>query len=165
MTRLVLSLGANLGDPVGQINAALRALASDPDLEVVAVSDAYATDPVGRTDQPSFVNVAALVETTLTPIAVLRRTQAIEDAAGRVRVERWGPRTLDIDLITVDGVLSEDPVLTLPHPRAQERAFVLIPWIDVDADGVLPGHGRVADVLAALPDQGVRRLGGLAGWS
>ena len=80
-------------------------------------------------------------------------------------MERWGPRTLDIDLITVDGVLSEDPVLTLPHPRAQERAFVLIPWIDVDADGVLPGHGRVADVLAALPDQGVRRLGGLAGWS
>lgn len=165
MTRVVISLGANLGDPAQQIAAALTLLSRDPQIAVTSVSQAYATDPVGRTDQPPFVNVSALLETDLTAADVLQRTQAVENALGRVRVERWGPRTLDIDLIAVVGLRSDDPVLTLPHPRAHERAFVLVPWLDLDADAELPGRGRVADLLSALPEQGVRRLGALAGWS
>ncbi len=165
MTRVVISLGANLGDPAQQIAAALTLLNRDPQIAVTSVSQAYATDPVGRTDQPPFVNVSALLETDLAAADVLQRTQAVENALGRVRVERWGPRTLDIDLIAVEGLRSDDPVLTLPHPRAHERAFVLVPWLDLDADAEVPGHGRVADLLSALPEQGVRRLGALAGWS
>lgn len=159
--RVVLSLGANLGDPRAQLAAALRALEADPLIRVVAVSGAFETAPLGRLDQPPFVNLAAVIQTELTPVDLLGRTQRIEDDLGRARVERWGPRTLDIDLIVADAPPQQDAVLTLPHPRAQERAFVLAPWLELDAGAELPGHGRVADLLAALPDQDIRRTGPL----
>ena len=159
--RAVLSLGANLGDPRGQIAAALRALASDPAIRVVAVSDAYETAPIGKLDQPPFVNLAAVLDADLTPVALLARTQGVEEALGRVRAERWGPRTVDIDLIATDAGPQRDAALTLPHPRAHQRAFVLAPWLELDADAELPGHGRVADLLPGLADQDVRRVGPL----
>ncbi len=165
MTRAVLSLGANLGDPRAQLAAALTALDADPALAVTAVSHAYETAPIGRTDQPPFVNVSALVETALPASDLLARTQAVEDALGRVRVERWGPRTVDIDVIAFGDLRQDDPALTLPHPRAHERAFVLIPWLELDADARLPGFGPVDALAAALPDQDVRRAGRLEGWS
>src|SRR5690606_31525211 len=87
---------------------------------------------------------------------LLERAQGVEAAFGRRRAERWGPRTLDVDLIVVDGVVSDDPELTLPHPRAHERAFVLVPWAQVDPDAVLPGHGPIATLLTGLDQSGVR---------
>lgn len=147
MSRAVLSLGANLGDRAASLEAALAALSAR--VTVVAVSPYYATSPVGVTDQPEFLNVVALVDTSLSPVDLLALCQSLEGAAGRVRGERWGPRTLDVDVIAYDDVVSSDPSLTLPHPRAHERAFVLVPWLAVDPEAVLPGHGRVADLVAA----------------
>lgn len=146
MTRAVLSLGANLGDRLAALQAALDALATR--VAVVAVSPVYETAPVGVTDQPDFLNAVALVDTGLPPAELLALAHAVEAAAGRVRAERWGPRPLDVDLVAYGSVASDDPALTLPHPRAAERVFVLAPWLDVDPAAALPS-GAVADLLAA----------------
>jgi 2-amino-4-hydroxy-6-hydroxymethyldihydropteridine diphosphokinase len=120
----------------------------------------YQTDPVGGPDQPDYFNAVLLAETTLPPAGVLAAAHAAEAARERTRTIRWGPRTLDVDIISYDGLVSDDPVLTLPHPRAHERTFVLAPWRDVDADAELPGHGPVAALMAGLPGpDGLRRAG------
>lgn len=123
----------------------------------MAVSPVYETVPVGGPPQPDYLNAVVLVRSTLPSRALLGRLHEIEAAFDRQRAVRWGPRTLDIDIITVAGEVSADPELTLPHPRAHERAFVLAPWHDVDPDAVLPGHGRVATLLAAADRSGIRR--------
>lgn len=134
----MLALGANLGDPVATLTAAVSDLGAVPGLRVTAVSDLVGTAPVGGPPQPDYVNAVVLAATTLEPPSLLAATQAVEAAHGRERSVRWGPRTLDIDLIAygrpgdADEVTSSDPVLTLPHPRAHERAFVLGPWAQVD---------------------------------
>ncbi len=155
--RAVLSIGSNLGERLDQLQAAVDALADTPGVRVVAVSPVYETEPVGGPEQPKYLNAVVVVDTTLPPRLLLEHGQAIEDALCRVRTERWGPRTIDVDLVTYEGETSEDPELTLPHPRAHERAFVLAPWHDVDADAALPGRGPVAELLDAVRDQGVRR--------
>ncbi|MDG4822423.1 2-amino-4-hydroxy-6-hydroxymethyldihydropteridine diphosphokinase [Asanoa sp. WMMD1127] len=155
MTRAVLSLGSNLGDRLAHLRAAVAALT--PVLE--AVSLVYETPPWGDPDQPSYFNAVALVrDEAATARDWLDRAQAIEASEGRVRdpERRFGPRTLDVDVIAVwapDGrpVTSDDPVLTLPHPRAHLRAFVLRPWADLEPDAELPGHGRVAELLWSGP--------------
>lgn len=146
MTRAVLSLGANLGDRLTTLQTALDALAAQ--VEVVAVSPVYETAPVGVIDQPDFLNAVALVETSLSPADLLAYAQRVETAGGRLRAARWGPRTLDIDIVAYGDVVSTDPHVTLPHPRAGERAFVLRPWLDVDPSAVLPGFGPVASLVA-----------------
>lgn len=160
MSRAVLALGANLGDRAAALQSALDALAEEVD--VVAVSAIFQTAPVGGPAQPDFYNAVAIADTDLRATALLDLAHRIEAAAGRVRTVRWGPRTLDVDIIAVDDEQSDDPALTLPHPRAHQRAFVLLPWLDADPGAVLPGHGSVAELLAALPDDsqesGVRRL-------
>jgi 2-amino-4-hydroxy-6-hydroxymethyldihydropteridine diphosphokinase len=123
----------------------------------MAVSPVYETVPVGGPPQPDYLNAVLLARTTLPPHALLDRLQRVEVAFNRVREVRWGPRTLDIDIIAVEGETSDDPVLTLPHPRAHERAFVLAPWHDVDPAAVLPGRGGVAALLAAVGAPGIRR--------
>ncbi|MCU1668546.1 MAG: folK [Blastococcus sp.] len=153
MSRAVLSLGANLGDRAGAIRAALAALKDDG---LVARSTLYETPPWGPVEQPPYLNAIAVVRDDRTAAGWLARAHELEQAAGRTREVRFGPRTLDVDVITVtadDGtpVLSDDPQLTLPHPRAHERAFVLVPWLTLDPLAVLPGRGRVADLVAALP--------------
>ncbi|GAA3051991.1 hypothetical protein GCM10020000_36660 [Streptomyces olivoverticillatus] len=105
--------------------------------------------------QPSYYNAVVLVKTTLPPQSLLERGHAIEEAFERVRDERWGPRTLDVDIVTYQDVVSDDPVLTLPHPRVHERAFVLVPWHDVEPEAVVPGRGAVADLLAEMGREGV----------
>lgn len=155
MTRAVLSLGANLGDRLAALQTAVSALAAR--MSVVAVSPVYATAPVGVTDQPEFLNAVLLVDTDLSPVDLLSYAHRVENAGGRVRRERWGPRTLDIDLVAYGDVVSADPAVTLPHPRAHERAFVLRPWLDVDPSATLPGHGAVADLLASAEGDVVRR--------
>ena len=161
MTAAVLSLGSNLGDRFAHLQAAVKGFAD----ALVAASPVYETAPWGGVAQDDFLNAVLLVaDPTVDAWGWLRRGQAIEDAAGRVRDVRWGPRTLDVDVITVadDGgdMLSADPELLLPHPGTPKRATVLRPWLDVDPHAVLPGHGAVAALLAALgPDaeDGMRR--------
>jgi 2-amino-4-hydroxy-6-hydroxymethyldihydropteridine diphosphokinase len=123
---------------------------------VLAISPVYQTAPVGGPAQPDYLNAVLAVRTALDPRALLAATQGIEADFGRVRAERFGPRTLDIDIISYDGEVSDDPVLTLPHPRAHERAFVLAPWHDVDPAASLPGRGPVAALLDGLGRDGVR---------
>ena len=133
---VVLALGANLGDPVSTLADAVDTLADADGLELVAVSPLARTEPVGGPEQPAYVNAVVLARTILTPQSVLAVAHHVEQGAGRERLVRWGPRTLDIDLIQYgarpDTAHSEDPELTLPHPRAHERAFVLWPWAQAD---------------------------------
>ncbi|MEV6204392.1 2-amino-4-hydroxy-6-hydroxymethyldihydropteridine diphosphokinase [Streptomyces sp. NPDC051771] len=153
----VVALGANLGNRLENLQGAVDALADTPGLRVKAVSPVYETAPWGVEpgSQPSYLNAVAVVRTTLPPSSLLERAQAVEEAFHRVREERWGARTLDVDIVTYADVVSDDPVLTLPHPRAHQRAFVLAPWHDVDPEAQLPGHGPVAALLAALGHEGL----------
>jgi 2-amino-4-hydroxy-6-hydroxymethyldihydropteridine diphosphokinase len=152
----VLSVGSNLGDRLGTLQGCVQAIGGLTDTEVQAISPVYETAPVGGPAQPDYLNAVLAVRTALSPRALLAATQGIEADFGRVRAERFGPRTLDIDIISYDGEVSDDPVLTLPHPRAHERAFVLAPWHDLDPDASLPGRGPVAALLAAGGRDGVR---------
>ncbi|TNH30839.1 2-amino-4-hydroxy-6-hydroxymethyldihydropteridine diphosphokinase [Micromonospora orduensis] len=155
MTRAVLSLGSNLGDRLEHLRTAVATLGD----AVRVVSGVYETPPWGDADQPAYLNAVLLAEDgTATPRDWLERARAAELAAGRVRdpLRRFGPRTLDVDVIAVWGdddepVLSDDPELTLPHPRAHLRAFVLRPWIDIQPYGRLPGHGWLTDLLTTGP--------------
>ncbi|MGY2079169.1 2-amino-4-hydroxy-6-hydroxymethyldihydropteridine diphosphokinase [Modestobacter sp. SYSU DS0657] len=153
MSRAVLSLGANLGDRAGTLRRATESLAGQG---LVARSVLYETPPWGPVEQPPYLNAIAVVRGDRDAAGWLALAAELEQAAGRTREVRWGARTLDVDVVTVtadDGtpVLSDDPELTLPHPRAHERAFVLVPWLALDPGAQLPGHGAVADLLAALP--------------
>ncbi len=158
--QVVLALGSNLGDRLAMLQAGIDALAAEPGLAVTAVSAVFQTAPVGGPAQPDYLNAVLLALSALPARSILRRCQAAEAAAGRVRTVTWGPRTLDVDIIACGSEVSDDPELTLPHPRAHERAFVLAPWQDVDPDASLPGYGPVADLLARAPAAGVRRLAG-----
>ncbi|KJY42896.1 2-amino-4-hydroxy-6-hydroxymethyldihydropteridine pyrophosphokinase [Streptomyces sp. NRRL B-1568] len=155
--RAVISLGSNLGNRLETLQGAIDALEDTPGLRVKAVSPVYETEPWGVDpgSQPSYYNAVVLVKTTLPPQSLLERGHAIEEAFERVRDERWGPRTLDVDIVTYQDVVSDDPVLTLPHPRVHERAFVLVPWHDVEPEAVVPGRGAVADLLAEMGREGV----------
>jgi 2-amino-4-hydroxy-6-hydroxymethyldihydropteridine diphosphokinase len=159
-TRVVIALGSNLGDRLDYLQSGLDGLFDTPRLVFLAVSPVYETTPVGGPEQPDYLNAVAIGGTTLPARAVLERCHSLEDAFGRVRGERWGPRTLDLDLIVYGDEVSDSPGLTLPHPRAHERAFVLAPWHDADPDAELPGQGKVADLLTALGTTGVTRLDG-----
>ncbi|MFB7369162.1 2-amino-4-hydroxy-6-hydroxymethyldihydropteridine diphosphokinase [Streptomyces sp. NPDC056222] len=153
----VIALGANLGNRLETLQGAVDALEDTPGLRVKAVSPVYETEPWGVEpgSQPSYLNAVALVKTTLPPSSLLERAHAVEEAFHRVREERWGARTIDVDIVAYADVVSDDPVLTLPHPRAHQRAFVLAPWHDVDPEAKLPGHGPVADLLTAIGNEGV----------
>jgi 2-amino-4-hydroxy-6-hydroxymethyldihydropteridine diphosphokinase len=149
VSRAVLSLGSNLGDRLANLTIAVRGFGDS----VLAISPVYETKAWGVTDQPDFLNAILIAEDDRDEWGWLRRGQELEREAGRVRTAHWGPRTLDVDVVTVDDVRSDDPELLLPHPGTPERATVLVPWLDIDPDAELPGHGRVADLLAALgPD-------------
>ena len=151
--RAILALGSNMGDRVEYLRAAVAEI---PDL--VAVSDAYETDPIGGVDQDPFLNIVVALDTSLTPHELLDVCRAREAAAERVRVIRWGPRTLDVDVLWVDGEAVDDPPeLLVPHPRMFERAFVLVPLADVAADILPEGY----DVAAAAEAEGVRNVGRL----
>jgi 2-amino-4-hydroxy-6-hydroxymethyldihydropteridine diphosphokinase len=183
MTTAVLSLGSNLGDSLGYLRAAVHGLATD----VRSVSPVYRTPPWGPVPQDDFLNIAVIVSNDAVDAdGWLRRCQGLEAAAHRERPVRWGPRTLDADVVAVwqrapgafagesavhghddvpgldaEPVISSDPVLTLPHPRAHERAFVLVPWAEIQPDAILPGRGSVAELLAGLDTSGIARVGDL----
>jgi 2-amino-4-hydroxy-6-hydroxymethyldihydropteridine diphosphokinase len=148
----VLALGSNLGDREGTLAAAVRAIADLPGAELTAVSPVYASDAVKPDGvdlaAPGYLNLVVSVLWAGDPHALLDAVNAIENDHGRTREERWGDRTLDIDLISVGDLRVDDDRLTLPHPRAAERDFVLAPWSDIDPDAELPGRGRVLELLA-----------------
>lgn len=150
----VVALGANLGDRRATLTAAvdeLRRLPLVDDVRVAEPIESVALKPEGPdADAPAYLNSVALVRTRLAPSVLLGFLHAIEERHGRERRTRWGDRTLDLDLIAYADVVSDDPALTLPHPRAKERAFVLEPWLALDADAVIPGAGRVDALLERL---------------
>ena len=155
MTRAVIALGANLGDARAALKGASEAIEATPGVSVLAQSSVYSTAPIGGVEQPDYLNAVVIVDTTLSPPELLDRLHDIENAWHRTREVRWGPRTLDLDLIDYTGVTSDDPELTLPHPRAHERAFVLVPWLEADPEAELTGFGPVAGLVPALGDQGI----------
>jgi 2-amino-4-hydroxy-6-hydroxymethyldihydropteridine diphosphokinase len=159
LRKVVYSIGSNLGDRVGNLQGAVDALSDTPDVMVVDVSSVYETKPLGSPpDSPPFLNLVVVAESTLDPRTLLDRALAIEDAFGRRRGgERWGPRTLDVDLIMVGNMKRDQDDLKLPHPLAHERGFVLIPWQEIDPNAELPGKGPVSKLAAAADASGVVR--------
>ena len=154
----VIALGANLGDRLATLRQAVADIAALPGTEVAVASPVYQTAAVGGPAQPDYLNAVLIVRTGLTPAELLAALHGIEAAHGRVRDVRWGPRTLDLDIVVYQGQTSDDPELTLPHPRARERAFVLAPWHDIDPDALL-GTEPVATLLGAATDRDtVRKL-------
>lgn len=154
MSRAVLSLGSNVGDRLAHLQSAVDALRD----VLVVVSPVYQTAPWGGVEQDDFLNAVLLVDEEDTDEDEwLRRAQRLEHAAGRTREVRWGPRKLDVDIIAVDSVSRDDAALILPHPRAHLRAFVLVPWLDVEPQAVLAGHGPVRDLVGGVDSTGVHR--------
>ncbi|MEV0239602.1 2-amino-4-hydroxy-6-hydroxymethyldihydropteridine diphosphokinase [Streptomyces sp. NPDC050674] len=155
--RAVVALGSNLGNRLETLQGAVDALGDTPGVRVKGVSPVYETEPWGVDpgSQPAYFNAVVVLKTTLPPSSLLERAHAVEEAFHRVRDEHWGPRTLDVDIVSYADVVSDDPRLTLPHPRAHERAFVLAPWHDLDPEAQLPGHGPVAGLLEAVTREGV----------
>ena len=159
MAQVLLGLGGNVGDVRSTLDEAIALLADGVHVKPIARSSDYRTPPWGVTDQPPFVNCAILVETALSPRALLDRALTVERALGRDRAkeQRWGPRTIDIDLIAHGDVAVDEPGLTLPHPRLFERAFVLAPLAEIVPDRMIAGR-RVRDALAQLDAAGIERL-------
>lgn len=151
--RAVLSTGSNMGDARAHLQMVVDEFAG----ELVAASSVYATAPWGVTDQPDFLNQALLIDVSLSPHELLARCQELERRANRVRERRWGPRTLDVDIVWIEDYESDDPELTVPHPRAHLRRFVLEPWAEIDPGARVKG-ASISDVLETLDDQGVRKL-------
>ena len=155
-TRAYLALGSNLGDRLANLRRAVELLDATPGVDVMRSSRVYETEPVGP-PQPAYLNAVVEVETELEPHQLLAAAQAVEEALGRVRAERWGPRTIDVDVLTYDERTVDEPDLTVPHPRMHERGFVLVPLGELDQDPMLPGGRRLA-TLRLPPDavMGVR---------
>lgn len=150
----LLGLGGNIGDPVGAMSEALRALDQHPECRVEAVSRLYRTPPWGKTDQEWFFNAAAKVRTGLGAVPLLGLALGIEQAKKRVRIERWGPRTLDIDILDYDGLSIVSDQLTIPHPRMKDRAFVLMPLADIASDFRIQGQS-ISDLLVSVDRTGI----------
>jgi len=151
VTRAYIGLGANLGDRAAMLRAAVEQLAAEPGIEVVAVSPLHETEPVGYTDQPRFLNAAAAVETELLPRDVLDRLLGIERRLGRTRDgPRFGPRTIDLDLLLYGNERIDEPGLEVPHPRLHERLFALEPLLELDPQLELPGRGPLEEIVRGL---------------
>ena len=150
MTVAYIGLGANVGPREVTLLRAVDLLAEADDVEMLAVSQLRETDPVGIVDQPRFLNGAAQIETSLSPRALLELLLRIEQSLGRVREERWGPRTVDLDLLAYGDLTVDEPGLRVPHPRLHERRFALEPLAELDPELIVPGLGSVSAALAAL---------------
>ncbi len=161
MPKVLLSIGSNLGDRQAALQSVVDAMADGfTDIEASRV---FRTPPWGYADQPEFLNAAVRANTALSPIEVLAFAQECEQSASRIRDEHWGPRTLDVDIIDYEGVLLDDPALTLPHPRAHERAFVLVCLADIDPQIEIPNHGNVMKLLHHVDSTGIEPVSELQG--
>lgn len=157
--RAYIGIGSNLGDPIYQVRQAFDRLSTMLSSCCVARSALYQSVPIGGPpDQPDYINAVAGLDTSLTPGQLLAVLQAFELAQGRCRTVRWGPRTLDLDLLLYDQLVTNEPRLTLPHPRLHERAFVLYPLYEIAPDLIIPGQGSLRDLRANCPQNGLIRL-------
>jgi len=158
VTRVYLAIGSNLASPLEQVNAALSALAEIPESQLVAVSDFYRPPPLGPQDQPDYLNAAVALETALAPEALLDHTQRIELQQGRERkAHRWGPRTLDLDIMLFGEMQIDTPRLTVPHYDMKNRAFMLLPLAQIAPDLRFPDGDKLSDLLANLDPSGISR--------
>ncbi len=159
MAEVLLALGGNVGDVRATLDRAIERLCDGRDVRLVARSSDYRTPPWGVTDQPDFVNLCLVVETKLSPHALLERAQAVERELGRDRARdvHWGPRPVDIDLLAYDDVVIEEPSLNLPHPHLFERAFVLVPLAEIAADRIVAGT-RIGDAVGRVDTSGISRI-------
>jgi len=153
-----IALGSNLQDPVAQVRQALQEIGTLPQTRLVQASSLYRTAPVGYDNQPDFINAVAELDTSLAPVELLRALLALESSHGRERPFPNAPRVLDLDLLLYDDIVMETPELTLPHPRMQERGFVLLPLAEIAPHLVLGKHGVVSELAKACSDQGVEKL-------
>ncbi|MGE5492627.1 MAG: 2-amino-4-hydroxy-6-hydroxymethyldihydropteridine diphosphokinase [Actinomycetota bacterium] len=158
MNTAYIALGANIGDPAATVRAAFAALSGLPGTRLTAASSLYRTAPIGLAGQPDFINAVARLETTLEPRALLQALLALEADFGRIRQERNGPRTLDLDLLLYGDRVLDTPDLILPHPRLHLRAFVLAPLAEIAPDLAIPGRGTVAAWLPAVANQAIEKL-------
>jgi 2-amino-4-hydroxy-6-hydroxymethyldihydropteridine diphosphokinase len=147
--KAVIALGANIGDPKAQMDLAVAMLREATD--VISVSEYFSTTPVSDIEQPDYLNAVCIAESELPALDLLGVLHGIEKTLGRERLEKWGPRTIDLDLIQYGSLLSSADELTLPHPRAHERRFVLEPWISIDPEAILLTHGKISELLVQLP--------------
>jgi len=147
--KAVIALGANIGDPKAQMDLAVAMLREAT--EVISVSEYFSTKPVSDIEQPDYLNAVCIVESELPALELLSLLHGIEKALGRERLEKWGPRTIDLDLIQYGSLLSSADELKLPHPRAHERRFVLEPWVSIDPEAILLTHGKISELLVQLP--------------
>jgi 2-amino-4-hydroxy-6-hydroxymethyldihydropteridine diphosphokinase len=147
--KAVVALGANIGDPKAQMDLAVAMLREAT--EVISVSKYFSTKPVSDIEQPDYLNAVCIVESELPALDLLSLLHGIEKALGRERLEKWGPRTIDLDLIQYGSLLSSADELKLPHPRAHERRFVLEPWVSIDPEAILLTHGKISELLVQLP--------------
>jgi 2-amino-4-hydroxy-6-hydroxymethyldihydropteridine diphosphokinase len=147
--KAVIALGANIGDPKAQMDLAVAMLREAT--EVISVSEYFSTKPVSDIEQPDYLNAVCILESELPAMDLLSLLHGIEKALGRQRLEKWGPRTIDLDLIQYGSLLSSADELKLPHPRAHERRFVLEPWISIDPEAILLTHGKISELLVQLP--------------
>ena len=147
--KAVIALGANIGDPKAQMDLAVAMLREAT--EVISVSEYFSTKPVSDVEQPDYLNAVCIVESELPAMDLLSLLHGIEKALGRQRLEKWGPRTIDLDLIQYGSLLSSADELKLPHPRAHERRFVLEPWVSIDPEAILLAHGKISELLVQLP--------------
>ncbi len=147
--KAVIALGANIGDPKAQMDLAVAMLREAT--EVISVSEYFSTKPVSDIEQSDYLNAVCIVESELPALDLLSLLHGIEKVLGRERLEKWGPRTIDLDLIQYGSLLSSADELTLPHPRAYERRFVLEPWFSIDSEAILHTHGKISELLEQLP--------------
>ena len=147
--KAVIALGANIGDPKAQMDLAVAMLREATN--VISVSDYFSTKPVSDIEQPDYLNAVCIAESDLPALDLLSVLHGIEIALGRERIGKWGPRTIDLDLIQYGSLLSSADELTLPHPRAHERRFVLEPWVSIDPEAILLTHGKISELLVQLP--------------
>ena len=146
--KAVIAIGSNIGDTKANLDLALKLLREATDVK--QVSSYYSTKPVGYTDQPDFLNAVCIIESELPAMALLAMLQGIEKVMGRERTIKWGPRTIDLDIIQYGDLISKAEELTLPHPRAHERKFVLEPWHEIEPDAILLTHGKISDLLNSI---------------
>lgn len=157
-TPVYIGIGSNLDEPRSRVSKAFDSLGEMPQTRLVSHSSLYVSAPMGPQDQPDFVNAVALLETGLEPLDLLAHLQVLETASGRERHQRWGPRTLDLDILLYGDEIIDGETLTVPHPGLTLRSFVLCPLAEIAADLVIPGRGVLAEYLGACGENGLRRL-------
>ena len=158
MGNIFIALGSNLGNPKEQVKNGILSIKKIGGVKILSESNLYETPPVGMVNQPNFINAVIKIDSDLSPYALLNKLLKIENIAGRIRVDKNGPRTLDLDILLFDNLILNETKLTIPHPRMHERLFVLMPLKDIDEAIVIPNHGAIIDIINKLVPENIIRI-------